>query len=310
MRIIKNKYKSVSASAKRPIKAAHDEYVWIKSKTVPDSDGFLTEYTLYSTTDGDYYFCMFGDSDIYGPDPDYADFETWSLDEAMEWFDNYEGFTDDDIYGAEEVVDNEENEDIGMLKHNQEFTSKNTAINWKRGLLPYLLTHVPYGSNDVVLDYGGGTKESEALAMSYFADTYPDIEYVYYDKYWQNGSEQNQALRRVKQAGGADVALLSNVLNVIKEPEVRNDVLNHVKSLLKPGGKLYIYGYEGKKDDQERGGRATANDQYQTFMKTKDYLSEIHEVFPNANYKGGMIVAINDNSAVAASFNPSDIIYL
>lgn len=310
MRIIKNKY--VKAS-QRPIKAYHDKYIELANKMVYDSDGFTTDYTMYSTSDGDYYFCMFGDKDVYGPDPDYADFETWSEDEAWEWFNSYEGFNeDDDIFGAEEVVEDEANEDAGMLQHTQEFTSKNTATNWRRGLVPHLLSHVPYNSGDVVLDYGGGTKESAAIAQGFFEEKYPTVEYVYYDKYWQTGKEQNEALRRIKSVGGADVALLSNVLNTIKEPEVRNDVLNHVKSLLKPGGKLYIYGYQGTKEDQEGGGRSTAEDQYQTFMQTKDYLSEIHAVFPTASIKYGIITAINDGAVpqVAASYNPNDLIVL
>lgn len=310
MRIIKNKY--VKAS-RRPIKAYHDKYIELANKMVYGSDGFTTDYTMYSTSDGDYYFCMFGDKDVYGPDPDYADFETWSEDEAWEWFNSYEGFNeDDDIFGVEEVVEDEANEDADMLQHTQEFSSKNTATNWKSGKLPHLHSHVSYNNGDVVLDYGGGTEESAAIAQDFFNREYPTVDYVWYDKYWQTTAQQNEALRHIKQVGGADVALLSNVLNVIKEPEVRNDILNHIKSLLKPGGKLYIYGYQGNKADQESGGRSTAKDQYQTFMKTKDYLSEIHAVFPTASIKNNIITAINDGAVpqVAASYNPNDLVVL
>ena len=317
MKIIKNKHRSVKASrTRRTIRAAQEQYKFIKSKSVYDSDGFLTDYTLYSTSDGETYFCMFGDNEVYEPDLDYADWEGDSYEEAMEWFDSYNGFEDeldedpDDWYNrrnginaAEEnaEIDDEANEDMGFFKHNQKYSSKNTATNWKYNRVPALFKMIDFPSGAVVLDYGGGTKESEALAKGYFGENYPDVKYVYYDKYWQNGKEQNASLREVKQNGGADIAMLSNVLNTIAEPEVRQDVLTHVKSLLKPDGVLYIYGYQGKKEDQEGGGRTTGDDQYQTFMKTKDYIPEISEVFPNAKYTGGMIVAPNDGGRVAAS---------
>ena len=77
----------------------------LSKKSVPDSDGFLTEYSLYRSTDGSMFICMFGDSDIYEPDPNYADYETDDEDTAWEWFNNYTGFADDeddDIFSAEE----------------------------------------------------------------------------------------------------------------------------------------------------------------------------------------------------------------
>lgn len=212
------------------------------------------------------------------------------------------------IYSAieEEPYDDEMNEDAGMLQHEQKYSSKNTAVNWKSGRLPALFKKIHWQPNTMVVDYGGGTEQSAALAEAFFAANYPTVDYVWYDKYWQTSKQQNESLRRVKQNGGADVAMLSNVLNVIAEPEVRHDILTHIKSLLKPNGVLYIYGYEGKKEDQEGGGRSTADDQYQTFMRTKDYLAEIHEVFPNATIKSGVITAINDGNSVAASIVSND----
>lgn len=71
-----------------------DSWAELESKSVADSDGFYTDYTLY--TNGDRFICMFGDNDLYEPDEDYADFETESEDEAWEWFNSFEGITDDD----------------------------------------------------------------------------------------------------------------------------------------------------------------------------------------------------------------------
>jgi len=73
-------------------------YKELDSKRVPDSDGFFTDYTLYEVHDGDEvkYVCIFGDNDVYSPEDTEPDFETESRDEALEWFDDYRGFDEDE----------------------------------------------------------------------------------------------------------------------------------------------------------------------------------------------------------------------
>lgn len=73
------------------------KYVKIDSKRVKDSDGFYTDYTMYYNPDEDNFFFIFGDEDVYGPDPDYADWTCDTDDEAIEWYDNYNGFEDEDL---------------------------------------------------------------------------------------------------------------------------------------------------------------------------------------------------------------------
>ena len=75
----------------------------VKKKEVYDSDGFLTEYSWY--TDGSKHIFMFGDSDLYEPDEDYADWTADSEQEAAEWFDNYTGFAEDDLLEFEDDFD-------------------------------------------------------------------------------------------------------------------------------------------------------------------------------------------------------------
>lgn len=65
----------------------------VKQKSVPDSDGFMTDYCWY--TDGDKHIFMFGDSDVYEPDEDYADWVAETEQEASEWFDSYTGFSEE-----------------------------------------------------------------------------------------------------------------------------------------------------------------------------------------------------------------------
>lgn len=74
-----------------------DKYRKIISKKVVDSDGFYTDYTMYYNPDEDNYFFMFGDEDVYGPDPDYADWTCETNEEATEWYNNYNGFEDEDL---------------------------------------------------------------------------------------------------------------------------------------------------------------------------------------------------------------------
>lgn len=75
------------------------------SKSVIDSDGFLTDYVWY--TNGDKHIFMFGDEDYTEPDEDYADWECDSEKTAQEWFDTYEGFADEfePEYDADEYDD-------------------------------------------------------------------------------------------------------------------------------------------------------------------------------------------------------------
>lgn len=77
----------------------------VATKSVYDSDGFLTDYTWYRDLNSDLHIFVFGDNDIYGPDIGYADFETENMKEAADWFENYEGFVDDEDDDSYEVDD-------------------------------------------------------------------------------------------------------------------------------------------------------------------------------------------------------------
>lgn len=98
------------------------KYFEVQSKEVKDSDGYLTEYTMYeeyvipSTKDWynflknykngtglpeewfSKYVFVFGDRDLYDPNDGYDEFdwECESENDAEEWFNDYNGFEDDD----------------------------------------------------------------------------------------------------------------------------------------------------------------------------------------------------------------------
>lgn len=73
------------------------KYQRIISKQVMDSDGFYTDYTMYYNPDEDNYFFIFGDEDVYGPDPYNADWTCDTNEEATEWYNNYTGFEDEGL---------------------------------------------------------------------------------------------------------------------------------------------------------------------------------------------------------------------
>lgn len=75
-----------------------DESTWekLESKSVKDSDGFWTDYTLYYDALNDRYVTVLGDSDLYGPEDGYFDAEFDSEAEAYEWFEDYDGIYDND----------------------------------------------------------------------------------------------------------------------------------------------------------------------------------------------------------------------
>lgn len=281
---------SVRASTKTKVTASWDEddSEWIKlnRKPVLDSDGFYTDYTLY--TNGHEYICMFGDEDLYGPDPDYADFSTDSEEEAMEWFDSYEGFEDeedDDIYDDIYDICSSEEVDDELEHPDQEYDSAATSINSNK--LPAIYKMVNFEPGKVYLDFGGGKFDNGVYFVKDKGATL-----LVYDPYNRSDEHNKQVLAELKENGGADVGLNSNVLNVIKEPEARLAVLRNLKRMVKPGGDIYITVYEGT--GKGNGGPTKAG--YQLNRKTEGYMDEVRQIFPDAQRKGKLIHAVNSST--------------
>lgn len=70
-------------------------YTEIASKSVPDFDGFMTDYTMYMNINTGEYVFILGDKDIYTPEDGNFDWECETEEEAREWFDSYNGYDDD-----------------------------------------------------------------------------------------------------------------------------------------------------------------------------------------------------------------------
>lgn len=167
----------------------------------------------------------------------------------------------------------------------QEFSSAATSINSNK--LPAIYNMVEFRPGDVVVDFGGGKFDN---AVNYLKDK--NVTLLVYDPYNRSAEHNKEVLRILKEHGGADAAVNSNVLNVIKEPEAREAVLKNIKKITKRGAPIYITVYEGRGD----GAEGPTKSGYQLNRKTGDYMDEIGKVFSNVKRKGKLITAINEST--------------
>lgn len=230
---------------------------------------------------------------MQGLDPEYPNdtiyFDPNKFDETVvdpmelyDYSDDYPAFVNE---AAEEETEDDDDFELDAIE--QEFTSKNTSVNNSR--LPAVFAKVDFKPGTINLDYGGGKFDNatEKLAER-------DVVNLIYDKYNRTPEWNRKVIKQVRANGGADTATCCNVLNVIKEPEERLNVIRNISRLLKPGGTAYFYFYKG---DNKGVGRQTGKDSYQLNRKNEEYLDEIKQIFSNAKPKSGMIVATNGGSA-------------
>lgn len=144
----------------------------------------------------------------------------------------------------------------------QKYTSANTSINSSKLPRIYKLTADRIASSDKVIDYGCG---------KYFDNYNLGSNFFGYDPY----NRPNDEILNDKY----DIALCSNVLNVIAEVENRVDLLRRLKEIAQ---KVFITVYEG---DKTACGKETKNDCYQLNRKTCDYIPELVYVFGPSKVK-------------------------
>ena len=184
----------------------------------------------------------------------------------------------------------EDTDELELKQAQQEFSSAATSINSTK--LPAIYNMVEFRPGDVVVDFGGGKFDN---AVNYLKDK--DVTLLVYDPYNRSAEHNKEVLRLLKEHGGADAAVNSNVLNVIKEPEAREAVLRNIKKITKRGAPIYITVYEGRGDGAE--GRTKSG--YQLNRKTSDYMDEVGRVFSNVKRKGKLITAINESTSMKES---------
>ena len=197
-------------------------------------------------------------------------------------FDRVKSWIKNKLNGStnESLVKESIEEDEELETAEQKISSANTSINSSK--LPAIFNMVDFKPGQLNLDFGGGKFDN---ATDFLAQK--DVESLVYDPYNRPAEHNKAVLKRVRENGGADTITLSNVLNVIAEPESRLAVLRNCKKLLKSGGTLYITVYEGTGKGDSKETKAG----YQLNRKTADYLDEISTVFSDVSRKGKLIVA-------------------
>ena len=159
----------------------------------------------------------------------------------------------------------------------QTITSAKTSINQLPAILKLINKTVKnpdlfWARVDTVLDFGGGKYDQ-------LTDTLGEIgvRNLVYDPF--NRSEEHNALVvQMVKARRADVGILSNVLNVVREPNARKDILEDLANGVEKGGRIYITIHEGDKTSKGRKTRCG----WQSNRPAKNYMREIRRVFPNS----------------------------
>lgn len=117
-----------------------------------------------------------------------------------------------------------------------------------------------------------------------------DVFLMGWDPHWKTEQENSSCWENMN--GVSDFAVVSNVLNVINCPAARSELLFRAKAFLREGGRLLVTVYDGSRDGE--GGVTRAG--WQENRKLGDYLLAVRSHFPNAELKGGMIVATKEDA--------------
>lgn len=157
----------------------------------------------------------------------------------------------------------------------QNITSANTSINSKKAPAIYSMPKaIELMKGKKVIDIGGGKYDTAVLKAREYGATV-----VIYDPY--NRTVDHNA---IVLSGKYDVAIISNVLNVIPDLDSRLKVLNLA---LSKAHTVLITVYEG---DKTGIGRQTGRDSWQENRKLNDYYENIKSFLPNTEKCGKMII--------------------
>lgn len=162
----------------------------------------------------------------------------------------------------------------------QEITSAKTSIKQVAGL--FKDKNAKFGKTNI--DVGGGRFN---LVMDYLAER--GTKNMVFDPYNRGADENTATLRYLQNGGRTDTATCANVLNVIREPDARANVILEVAKCIREGGTAYFTVYEG---DGSGEGRQTSSG-WQNNRKTADYVSEVGRYFDDVQRKGKLIIATN-----------------
>jgi len=162
----------------------------------------------------------------------------------------------------------------------QKFSSARTDINQVPAIFKLLMDNLErprhfFADTNEILDYGGGAGEKLTKKWAELR-----VRNLVLDPY-NRSEEHNAFVRQLLTIKPADHAICSNVLNVIKEPEVRMEVLREIAALTSHVGCVFFTVYEGNKSSR---GRQTKKDCWQANRPFNSYVKEIRKVFQTGTY--------------------------
>lgn len=154
-----------------------------------------------------------------------------------------------------------------MTLKNQEFCSANTSVNSRK--LPAIYSKIEsvlsIKPGSLVFDVGGGKFNN---AIEYMKKTF-SADVIIYDKF-NRTSEYNEKSLQLLKSRKADISVISNVLNVIKEYNIKEECIQLAVENTKKNGLVIIKIYEGNKSGV---GNETKKNCWQENKKTEDYMS-------------------------------------
>jgi len=168
----------------------------------------------------------------------------------------------------------------------QKYTSAKTDLRQVPAVFKLLMDSLEHperflARTDEILDYGGGAGDK---LTGRWADH--GVRNLVLDPY--NRTEAHNALvRQLLTVKPADHAICSNVLNVIKEPAVRMEVLREIAALTSPEGVVFFTVYEGNRTSR---GKRSKVDCWQNNRPLKSYCKEIKKVFKTGDLVSGKLL--------------------
>jgi len=175
----------------------------------------------------------------------------------------------------------------------QEFSSAGTSINVAK--LPSVFNKVLKSKNvewvrgGKNFDIGGGRFDNMTAALKE-----QEVDNHIYDPFNRDADFNADSIVQAAH-GQSDTATISNVLNIIKEPENQLKAIKQAHNALKEDGKVFITVYEGNPKFLP-GPPPNKPNQFQHNKKLTEYLPLVKEVFSDAEIKNGMIIGTKKGS--------------
>ncbi|MFO0089258.1 MAG: hypothetical protein ACK518_00310 [bacterium] len=166
-----------------------------------------------------------------------------------------------------------------FLSEEQQHSSAKTSLNQISAGIRYATKNGLIKPNSVNIDVGGGKFD---LGKNHVEENVPKAKLHVFDPYNRSEEHNNSVIDEIQSRGGADYIGLHNVLNVIKEPEYRNNALETVKGMMRPGSVAHITCFEG---DRTGKGRVTqGGSSWQEHRSIRSYVPEVEGVFSEPHF--------------------------